>query len=262
MRIIRILALSVLVTTSFKLEAHTIKPVFEIQSETYRETYQEKFEGSYLMSEQATMYGIGATMGIWIDNRHGLFLIGRYAQGKSDYKNSHEDRENGQNRYLYEIRAVYECAFPILNTEVTPSIGLGYRTLTDRLDQITNDEKIGYRRESRYTFLSAGIKAKYTSPSARFSITPQIAYQYLLKGTQYSSYDAQFNIPTLIHQQRNGRGLEASLTLAYPLANRSEIRIAPFYRYWRIANSEACAECSLEPANTTKEIGARFTYAF
>lgn len=262
MRITRILALSVLAATSFKLEAQTIKPVFEIQSETYRETYQEKYEDIYLMSEQATMYGVGATAGILIDNRHGLLLTGRYAQGKSDYKNLREDRENGQDRYLYEIRAAYEYTFPVLHTEVTPSIGFGYRTLTDRLDQITNDEKIGYRRESRYTFLSAGIKAKYTSPLARFSVTPQIAYQYLLKGTQYSTYDAQFDVPTLIHQQRNGRGMEASMTLAYQLANRSEIRIAPFYRYWRIANSEACDACGLEPANTTKEIGARFTYAF
>lgn len=262
MRIIRILALSVLVTTSFKLAAQTIKPVFEIQSETYRETYQEKFEDIYLMSEQATMYGVGATAGILIDNRHGLLLTGRYAQGKSDYKNVREDRENGQDRYLYEIRAVYEYTFPVLNTEVTPSIGLGYRALTDRLDQITNDEKIGYRRDSRYTFLSAGIKTRYTSSLARFSVTPQIAYQYLLKGTQYSSYDAQFNTPTFVHQQRHGRGLEASLTFSYQLANRSEIQIAPFYRYWRIADSEACGDCGSEPANTTKEIGAKFTYAF
>src|SRR5450830_1299833 len=70
---------------SANVAAQEMKPIFEIGTEVYQETYKETVNGRDFMQEKATMYGVTGTAGLQLNQQHVLKFTGRYAQGKSDY---------------------------------------------------------------------------------------------------------------------------------------------------------------------------------
>lgn len=250
---------------SANVAAQEMKPIFEIGTEVYQETYKETVNGRDFMQEKATMYGVTGTAGLQLNQQHALKFTGRYAQGKSDYTGAFQGQaygtlqRNGQDRRTYELRGTYEYTTPMFGQNITPSIGLGYRNLIDKLDQIGAG---GYKRESEYTFLALGLESKFVFEGNKLSLTPKFVYNYLLQGTQHSYLTSG----TVDNKQKNGNGFELSAAFAYTLQDKSVVKITPFYRYWSISDSERTYVSSttyfIEPKNKTDEFGINLTYAF
>lgn len=258
------LSLSVLMLAS-AASAQEIKPVYEIGAEIYHEDYKSTLKsGRTFMKEKATMYGINGTIGA-IRGQHGLKLTGRYAQGKSDHTGSLSGvfgtlKGDGLDRRSFEIRGIYEYTMPFPDFDLVPSVGLGYRYLLNRLDQMP----LGDERKDGYIFLPLGLEATFR-PSDKLRITPKFGYNYLIEGKQETYYQVE-NAPSK-KKQKSGNGFEISAAFAYTLENNSVVRITPFYRYWDIDHSETVRKplsnaLIYDPKNKTDEFGINVTYAF
>lgn len=233
------------------------RPVtWELGSEWYRENYQEKFNGASYMKEEADMLGVHAGMRVPFNMRHAMTASARYASGSSEYTGAYGGMPygslvvNGQDRYAFDVRTAYEITLPY----VTPSAGLGYRRLVDRLDQVGEG---AYRRTSHYWYLTAGIASTLPLGQSGWQVTPQVTYQYLLRGKQQSG--------EVITHQHTGGGLELSAALRAPLSRTMNMVLTPYFRYWHIGNSETVRLPDrghlMEPDNTTHEVGVRLSLA-
>lgn len=262
------LSLSALMLAS-AASAQEIQPIYEIGTEIYRQTFKATIDGRNFVKEKATMYGVNATVGAILSKRHALTLTGHYAKGKSDYtgsSNSSPDnygaiRHDGQDHNLFEIRTTYGYIKSFPDFDLMTSIGLGYNSLTDRLDQMPGGDK----RKSDYFFLPLGLEATFRS-SDKLRITPKLGYNYLIEGTQHSYYSAA-DIGHIKDKQKNGDGLEISAAFAYTLANKNVVSITPFYRYWSVGDSEGVYIPSRDgtiykPKNKTDEYGINLSYTF
>lgn len=237
--------------------------IVEIGAERYRETYREFVGGGTFIEEQADMTGLSGTLGIAFAQRHAVKLLGRYAQGDSDYIGASQNQpfgtlvRNGQDRDVAELRAVYAYSIPFSGNTVTPSLGIGYRALTDHLEQSGAG---GYKRHSEYDFVALGLAAKWRF-GQRWRIDPAIGYNILIRGTQHS-----YTAVDIVNRQHSGHGVELALPLVRVLKSGGELHIAPFYRYWHIGDSERFqtgpATFAYEPENTTREYGINLRYAF
>ena len=237
---------------------------FEVGSELYQEVYSEKVAGQQFMREQATMYGVNGVAGWRITPQQALKLSLRYAQGRSQYTGGNALipygglTASGLSRYVYELRGSYEHQLQVFGQDILPSVGLGYRLLTDHLEQSGPG---GYKRQSEYYYLNLGLASTFATGA--WKITPKLAWNQLLKGTQHSY---QYNGFDVVNNQKSGRGIEFSTAFAYGLRDSSEIRVTPFLRYWKIPASQLTYYTPVngltEPDNTTRELGVNLSYAF
>lgn len=264
----------------FLLPAYAQDPVqVTIGEELYTEQYREykNDNKSLIMQERAPMMSLFGHVRIPFADHHHISVLGRIAYGSTHYKGQKEQVDgpvsehdnfgeltySGVDRYLLQLDTKYEYTFPFAN--LTPSIGLGYRQLTDRSDQI---EEGGYRRVSRYYYASTGVSALFPITDT-WQFSPQFTYQYLIKGKQYSHLEGYMNGLTAINHQQHGHGVEIALGLTHAFAHsQSTISVTPFYRYWHIGLSERFytnaekTEGTIEPENKTQELGLRINYMF
>jgi hypothetical protein len=230
---------------------------WELGTEFYQETYREKVDGKAFMGEDADMYGLIGSVQIPFNSRHALVFSGRYAAGKSTYKGSFEGMPygslviEGQDRYMLYLRSTYEMTLPY----VTPSIGVGYRRLVDRLDEAGEG---GYKRKSEYWYALLGLESTIPLGQSGWKISPKVAYMHLMRGEQHS--DDKEN------RQHSGYGAELSLALNAPVSPSFNVILMPYYRYWNIGQSdwETLKDNThfMEPKNTTHEIGVRLSAKF
>lgn len=238
---------------------------FELGTELYQEVYSEKINGRPFMREEATMYGVNGVAGWRLTPQQTIKLSLRYAQGRSKYTGGNAVIPfgglvaSGQDRYVYELRGTYEHQVQLLGQDLLPSVGIGYRNLTDHLEQAGSG---GYKRESEYYFINLGLAATFAAGPLK--ITPKIGWNQLFKGKQYSYQYAGNN--DIGNKQETGRGLELSTMFAYAMTDGSEVRVTPFFRYWKIPDSQwtfyTQHDALKEPDNMTREIGVNLSYAF
>lgn len=263
---IKILFIGTLCATNCAFAAMQEKPAtqWEIGTELYKETYQEYVFNHPYMQEDAHLFGLYGKMHYAIDDVQSLQLLGRAAFGISRYKGAVQGEEfgsiiaTGQHRYLVEMRGLYGFTLPT-PLALTPLIGAGYRQLTDRLDQTGFG---GYRRTSQYVYLSTGVEA-HIPLNDTWSNTSSVMYQHLLSGRQTSGSANN----KLIHHQHKGYGIEVASTFSRKIAlgQKNAIGITPYYRYWSIADSSITMKNhtpTMEPHNTTQEVGVRVSYQF
>jgi hypothetical protein len=225
--------------------------------EHYQETYRETVNGAPFMQEKSDMNGVYANLNMPLSMSDALAFSVRYAAGKSKYTGGKMGAPYGSliihdlDRYSAELTAAYE--FHLLY--MTPSAGIGYRRLVDRLDQAGAG---GYKRTSEYMFLTVGVSSIYDLTSLGVQLTPRAEYRYLLRGRQHSA--------DIVNEQHSGEGLELSVALSGQLTPTMGWRVTPYYRYWQIADSDQVDSPAggtlMEPRNTTQEIGARVSLTF
>lgn len=250
-------------------QAHAgdVKTDIDVGAEMYHENYHEEVDGSKFMQEEGWMYGVNGTATFHFSDEHGVKLSGRYAQGSSDYTGANQGgsygslTSNGQDRYVYELRGVYQNTSSWDGQPATFSIGLGYRNLTDRLDQSGNG---GYKRENELFYATIGGESTYNLGS-NWQVTPKVSYNYLLQGKQHSYLDGV----TLNNTQKHGSGYELSATFSTKINNQYGIKITPFWRYWSIHKSDDVyftyggnTYVGSEPKNMTQEYGLNLSMAF
>ena len=254
-----------LAACSTSLYAANPMPAAQLGIEGYHETYHETVDGASFMTEKARMLGLNMTLREDVNEQDAFVLRGRYAWGSSDYSSA-SGQFSDLRRKSYDFSLVYQHAFDLSATTLTPEIGLGYRRLDDDLNQAGSG---GYGRNSMYTYLLLGISSR-NSLNADWMVAPRLAYKYMLAGTQVSRLsDISSSCGDLHNSQKNGYGYEANLAFDRKLAGGTVLSITPFYRYWSIKDSDtATTVCGnytisgMEPQNTTKEVGVSAAYSF
>lgn len=230
---------------------------YEGEGYSYREPHMEypiSLKGYHHgASIKYTTFGNGGTArGV------GIFE-GRFLMGKTDYDgylmNGTPSTANGITDWYFELRGLYGYNFGSETTQFTPYIGFGYRFLSNNMDK----DDSGYRRESTYYYIPIGASLK-TGADNGFSATFTGEFDWLVYGNQYSGLSGGVN-----NLQSKGLGARGGIKLA---AGSEDFRvfIEPFYRFWKIQNSDVVminsSEGLLEPFNISREYGVKVGFEF
>lgn len=248
---------------------------FSVGVENYRETYREYRHGTQrIMQQRGKLWSVSAGMAYPFNRYHSANLNARYAQGKSDYTGgitaNHETPATPYSsvsyhntpRKAYHIQAAYQYRYPIgEKTSLLLETGLGYRVLKD-LPRKQNEHDYDRQNQAVYARAAAGLHIKLPRS---LELTPLAAYHHVLHSRQHS-YNNRFNV-TL--KQKNGKGFEATLPLSKRFSDQSALSIGPFYRGWKVFDSDTGhirngnqTLSVIEPKNYTHEAGLRLEYHF
>jgi hypothetical protein len=145
---------------------------------------------------------------------------------------------------------------PKRGVPLMPYVGLGYRFLYNDLRGTTSTGAVGYRRESTYVYVPAGLTGRWRQLLATVEI------DFLLKGQQTTYLgDTGLGLADVQNDQKRGLGGRASL-----IYDAGRVAFGPWISAWRIADSDLSSPApgliGREPKNRTTEAGfeLRFRY--
>ena len=173
---------------------------------------------------------------------------------------------DGEEDHYFEGRLTLGRTYDLSDTwTLWPYFGLGYR----RLYNNTYTEG-GYRRISKYTYVPLGARLTANMGSGwMFTLTGE--FDWFLVGEQKSGVLEGHYV---INQQKQGYGLRGGIKLEKTLAKSFGFFVEPYYRMWKIQNSEETDVLVyipgmgygymtfIEPFNVTKEAGVRVGITF
>lgn len=220
------------------LNANAGKAEFEIGAERYRETYREYTNGNErFMQQRGNMNSVNAALGYRFNDRHAARLEGRYSRGKIDYTGGTNGDDGGYGsltaselpRKAYDVRALYAYSRPLKEgVDLQLEGGVGYRVLKDESSRKDAED---YDRKNKTLYAHVGAGLDIALPRG-FGFQPKAAYNHMLRGRQYSYVDL-----VITNKQKNGRGVEVDLPVYKKLANGSKVSLGPFYRGWKVPDS-------------------------
>jgi len=235
---------------------------WSVAFETSSYTYEEPSAGVKLNGPK---YGISAEYLARNTQTGGLFFAAQflYMSGSVTYNGALFDgtpySAGGIKDYYFESR--FLLGMTLGNSDQTgmdfwPYLGLGYRRLFNGMGA----DQYGYDRISNYTYLPAGMRARFRLVN-KWDLILTGEYDIFLSGRQESDIAG-----AIINDQQTGYGLRASAQLAKNFGGIS-LFVEPFFRYWNIGDSEAAYSYALgeylyEPANHTNEYGVKIGIGF
>jgi hypothetical protein len=225
---------------------------------------------------------LGFDYGVRFEVSGGWFVKGdiRYSRGKVDYESNGSGTAENNTTWYLEPRLLLGYDFALGSHTLGPYTGLGYRYLFHDGRGETSTGAIGYRRESRYTYLPIGLAHRW-SFGERTKLTTTIEYDYLLEGRQSSELNdgaGQVTTPALTtvvsaqalkNDPKHGHGWRGSVMLQF-----GNWTMGPYASYWRISTSEpdqaylvddvgtVWVLTGVEPKNKTTEAGIKASYLF
>lgn len=157
---------------------------------------------------------------------------------------------------IYNLRALYGFQ---LSEKLMLKSGLGYRYLYHYWqNRQTSTGAFGYDREQDYTYLPILAELKMPIPELNLDGKLKLEYDIILQGNN-TSYLAYLGGSNTDLKFENNYGYIWKVSYK---GERNGINFEPYYEFMNIDNSNTDASGSLEPANTTKEIGLRLTKVF
>lgn len=242
---------------------------YSLGGEWYKETYREYSHGTErFMQQRGNLWSFTGFAQYHFNEQHSVKVDGRYSRGSTTYtgglmgnaKNPQGTpygsvTKKGMPRDSFDIRLNYQYKLPI-DSKIAAFIesGLGYRELNDRGAKVQS-----YDRKNKLVYAHLGIGLNIPLEFG-YEFNPSIAYNQVIRGKQYS-----YVHPTIVHKQRNGKGIELDLLIAKRFPNNTKLVVGPFYRGWKIFDSDKVFDSkggTLEPKNYTHEAGVKLSYIF
>jgi len=189
-----------------------------------------------------------------------LRFEGRLAFGEVDYDGSFMDgtplSTSGSDDLLVDIRLLGGREWRPARLINAAYLGLGYRYLND-----DSSEQIGgYERESNYLYVPLGARKDFDL-AGRWDLALTGEFDVLIVGRQISHLrDVDPDLPDVRNWQWPGFGAGLSLELGHH-NEKLDLALAPFLRYWWIAESDL-SQGYYEPENNTFEYGLSFMLRF
>ena len=217
----------------------------------------------------------------WLEEDPSFAILDfRYMIGDVDYKGALLDGTplsvSNLKDYYIELGLRLGKEYDLgLAWRIAPYFGLGYRRLTNHLEEAGT---IGYLRESRYVYMPFGMNLRYTTEYGT-NVMLNTEIDWLLRGSQYSGvmHDAliigsdTYDLAGNRNKQDQGYGLRTSLKLEKSW-EKIGLFVEPFIRYWHIQNSNIEAKEIVgtglaldgfyEPKNWTYEYGLKAGITF
>jgi hypothetical protein len=227
---------------------------YELGVTTHTELYEEfGTSNQKIMQEKGALIGVKGSVTRRLGRDNKLVVAGEIAMGYSDYTGSYiggnygDLRFNGQSRFLLDVSVAYGQSIPQWS-DVAFSVGLGYRRLTDNLQEAG---PAGYQRVNGRIYLALGVEKPFHS--GNWTISPGLNYRSALWGNQYSAISGGLD-----KRQKDASGIELYVNFAH---KPSRITVTPFLRTWSAEDSKVNGGF-YEPRNDTREVGVALTYRF
>jgi hypothetical protein len=207
-----------------------------------------------VMQDNGTMVGV---QGAYTHLAPYLFkLEGDYVTGHVNYDGS---GSNTSRDYIVETRGIVGKPLSF-NPNLSPYIGMGFRYLHDRgAGDITSTGAAGYNRSQSYFYSPIGMMVQFPESFQGWRVMGQLEYDQLWQGVNHSHLSVIPGYVDAIFEQSHGRGCRFMLNFDRKF-NGVTLRIAPFYRYWHIQQSNAVYivahdHWGMEPENHLSESG-------
>ncbi len=173
---------------------------------------------------------------------------------------------SGEEDYYLEARILFGKNY-FLSENITTGLylGVGYRMLYNN-----SDMEGAYKRISHYTYVPLGLKLGTGIGNWQISLNGE--FDWFLFGEQRSGLFESDGY--VVNKQNQGYGLRGSLRLQTNIATRFGFFVEPYYRMWKIQNSDETivsgydpiegywAIACVEPFNVTKEAGIKVGIIF
>ncbi len=221
------------------------------------------------MRETGILHGVSAAYTDHAMNVVMLRMEGEFLMGSLDYDGRSQDgtpATGGTDDLLFDIRGLagYDLAFDAW--ALTPYLGLGYRYWYD--DIKTSG---GYERDVSQLYLPLGLETASALGPWRWGLRGE--YDLLLAGwitSRLSQAVPGGNDPENEQDFASGWGTRASVYAQYSLTDRYALALEPYYRYWRVSDSDetdltvngAKVGTAVEPENTTTIWGLKALFQF
>ena len=282
-----VLMLSV-AASAFASEANRIYLGIEAGDYSYREPHMQYPIHDYGTKIGASLEWVGrsilAQSGLVEegDNSFATFEF-RYITGKVDYDgylmSGTPYKVDGEDDYYFEGRLTFGATYDIGNKfELWPYLGFGYRYL---VNDGTNVSDAAYRRISKYWYIPVGAKIR-KEVTEKFSLTLTGEFDWFQGGEQASDLipaAAALGLDSYVYNyQSEGWGIRFGLKAETAVNQNFGIFLEPYYRMWKIQNSNSGVTESLpnsgmsgapgipvggiEPFNITREAGIRAGFYF
>lgn len=221
------------------------------------------------VEEKGMMYGAVGSY-TYHNNKLMLKAEGKFAYGEVDYNGSTWDETpltvSGIPDYMLEVRGLIGYNYYVKTVTITPHLGIGYRWLQDNSQ---NKSSSGYKRESNYFYIPAGIEAVADLGNNWF-LGANLEYDCFLWGIQksdLSDVDPGFN--DVENKQTSGYGFRGSISITKKYKKAGYV-IEPYIRYWNIEDSGiepvtyhgTYVIYGIEPCNNSTEIGCKLAVTF
>ncbi len=274
-----LVALLVCLPVFAELKQHNLEIAYEHSDYGYREPHMEypirnfgKKQGVSLVYTRNSVVSQDVTD----DDPSFASLEFRYMDGKTDYDgylmNGTPFKSYDERDYYWEfalkLGRYYKWGEPV---SVWPYLGIAYRSLRNGEDGEVDYGGVtgwSYQRTSNYLFMPIGSTLVLEAGDV-FRLSLNTEFDWLLRGTQSSHTNRFVNTNVATNHQNKGFGLRASVKAEFDVKGVG-IFVEPFWRYWKIQNSDPfyyghytedggfiVTGYLLEPFNITREYGIR-----
>ncbi len=275
-----LVALLVCLPVFAELKQHNLEIAYEHSDYGYREPHMEhpirdhgRKQGASLVYTRNSVVSQDVTD----DDPSFASLELRYMDGKVDYDGylwsgapfkSYDERDYYW-EFALKVGRYYKWGEPV---SIWPYLGIAYRSLRNGEDgEMDYGGVTGttYQRTSNYLFMPIGSTLVFEAGDV-FKLSLNTEFDWLLRGTQSSHMRGMFtNTNVATNHQNKGFGLRASVKAEFDI-NGVGVFVEPFWRYWKIQNSDPfyyghdtegggfiVTGYLLEPFNITREYGIR-----
>lgn len=243
----------------------------EFGTELYRYSYKEPVFNLEIDGLQYGVFGVYTYRPPRGDALHSdvinMYKIdARFAAGPVDYSSGPSGQLDNEDNYAFELRGI--AGYGHLVNErflLTGYGGFGFRYLNnDSGGRQTTTGAYGYERVSNYFYLPIGVET-FHQITPHWNIAADLEWDIFLYGEQTSYLsDVTSGYPDLENNQDRGYGIRGS-TRIIKEGEQVNLFFEPFFRYWRIHDSEVTRAVGntyvvsgLEPDNNTTEYGVKF----
>lgn len=247
------------------------KHEMELGTEFYLYSYKEPVFNLEIKGPQygiwgAYIYHPGEEDALYSDLVNMYKLDARFAFGDVDYSSDPSGELKDEGNHVFEIRGVAGYDHPFSERFlVTGYAGLGFRYLNnDSGGKQSTTGAYGYKRVSNYFYAPVGIEV-LNQITPYWKAVSHIEWDGFMWGEQTSYLsDVNDGYPNLENDQKHGYGIRGAVRIAREGPDM-DLFFEPFFRYWRIRDSEVATAVGnvyvvtgLEPDNNTTEYGIKF----
>lgn len=193
-------------------------------------------------------------------------LDARFAAGPVDYSSNGSGQLDNEDNYAFELRGIAGYEHFVNDRFLLSGYGgFGFRYLNnDSGGRQSTTGAYGYERVSNYFYLPVGVETLHQI-TPYWKIAANLEWDIFLYGEQTSYLsDVTSGYPDPENDQYRGYGIRGSTRITKE-GESVDLFFEPFFRYWRIHDSEVTravgntyAVSGLEPDNNTTEYGVKF----
>lgn len=236
--------------------------------------YREIHNSREVMRQQMPMAGAVIAARLILNDVIDMVASGEIQSGVGVYVGSAQNLLNGEvtpltmaaANTIFQPGLMLRASFVIPQSQIRVGVGIGY-AYRHLIGHNMPREPIDYTRVIQQHFIPLQLTVE-TPLGRRVRIHLSAEYRQMLYGrvtTHMNELNLPVRLPTIENSQSDGEGVAIELGVTVPTRTRYSLRIAPYYRYLHVADSNIATASGLgflEPENELYEAGVGVSFDF